>query len=111
MQFVMIEWVDAFGCTPDWRELSEADDWEPAPILCRSVGWLCHDGKECKVVVPHVADSPGDDPKQGCGEMTIPTVAIRAIRNVSISETPYESPQCHSAPSGALGDGREHCGP
>lgn len=47
----------------------------PTPMFCRSVGWLLHDGEDAKVVVPHVAIGPG----HGCGDMTIPTVAIRRL--------------------------------
>ena len=45
-------------------------------MLCRSVGWLVYDGDECKVVVPHLSDERAQAPRQGCGDMTIPTCAI-----------------------------------
>lgn len=86
MRLVLVEWVDSFGCSPDWQELDE--DRRPAPMLCRSVGWLFRDGLECKVIVPHIADVP-DASKQGCGEMTIPTECIR--RMVDLVEPPRAS--------------------
>ena len=74
LRLVLIEWVDAFGCSPDWADL---DDSRAEPLICRSVGWLLHDTPTCKVVVPHVTNT--DDPTitpQGCGDMTIPSCAV-----------------------------------
>ena len=79
MRLVLVEWVDSFGCSPGWQDLS--DDCEPKTMLCRSVGWLFRDGADCKVLVPHVADVPGSA-KQGCGDMAIPTQAIRSIHDL-----------------------------
>ncbi len=81
MRLVMIEWVDSFGCSSDWAELS--DDCHPKPIVCRSVGWLFRDEPACKVIVPHVAELDGA-PKQGCGDMTIATECVR--RMVDLTE-------------------------
>lgn len=72
MKLVLIEWVDSYGCSAAWASLA---DCKPSPMVCRSVGWLLHDGEESKVVVPHIADDAG----QGCGDMTIPTEAIRRL--------------------------------
>lgn len=83
MRLVMVEWVDSFGCSSSWQDLD--DDCQPKPMLCRSVGWLFRDGAECKIIVPHVADVP-DGPKQGCGDMTIPTISIRQIQDLLVSE-------------------------
>jgi hypothetical protein len=77
LRLVLIEWLDSYGCSSTWQDLSVDD---PKPIECRSVGWLLHDGAEAKVVVPHVAEGPG----QGCGDMTIPAAAIRRIVDLEI---------------------------
>jgi len=55
-------------------------------MVCRSVGWLIHDDKKVKVVVPHLnqANHPNAD-LQGCGDMTIPTSAIRKITDIKIA--------------------------
>ena len=81
MRLVLVEWVDSFGCSSDWQELAE--ECQPKPIVCKSVGWLFRDGPECKVIVPHVADPPDDAPKQGCGDMTIPTNCIVSMSDIS----------------------------
>jgi len=48
------------------------------------VGWLLHDGDDCKVVVPHITDQDHDNAvAQGCGDMTIPTISILAIREIA----------------------------
>ena len=76
MRLVLIEWEDAFGCSPSWSPLADST---PEIMICRSVGWLLRDGDDCKTIVPHLSgELPGVDP-QGCGDMTIPSTAIRRI--------------------------------
>ncbi len=70
---VLIEWMDSFGCSSNWQQIGECS---PSPLRCRSVGWLLYDGKDCKVIVPHMADPHESVAMQGCGDMTIPTRAI-----------------------------------
>ncbi len=82
MRLVLIEWVDSYGCSSNWEEL--ADDCRPEPAKCRSVGWLFRDGPRCKVIIPHIARIPGEPIRQGRGDMTIPTVCI--LRMVDLSE-------------------------
>lgn len=68
---VLIEWMDSHQST-GWT----AEDPDTEPLICRSVGWLVHDGARAKTVAAHmtVQDSP-----QRTGEMTIPTCAILKI--------------------------------
>ena len=80
MKLVLIEWVESFGCSSKWEELS--DDCKPEPILCRSVGWLFRDTEDCKVIVPHIANVSDGGLQQGCGEMTIPTKSILSILDI-----------------------------
>lgn len=80
MRLVLIEWVDSFGCSSSWEDLNE--DYQPKPIICRSVGWLFRDESDCKVIVPHVAPLPDGDLQQGCGDMTIPTQSIRHMIDI-----------------------------
>ncbi len=72
MRLVLVEWLDSFGCSSTWQTIG---DLAPKPLVCRSVGWLAYDGRDCKVLIPHLAESE----KQGCGDMTIPTKAVRRI--------------------------------
>ena len=81
MRLVYVEWVDSFGCSSTWQELAE--DCQPKPIVCRSVGWLFRDEPNCKVIVPHLAAIPENDTQQGCGDMTIPTVCVRNLSDLS----------------------------
>ncbi len=77
-QLVCIEWVDSFGCSSTWVEIQE--EYNPKPLICKSVGWLLHDGEECKIIVPHLTSNEHDHAiQQGCGDMTIPTSAILKI--------------------------------
>ena len=75
-QLVMIEWVDSYGCSANWQDLENP---HPTPMVCKSVGWLYHNGSDCKLIVPHVADGDQFIPRQGCGDMTIPASAVRRI--------------------------------
>ena len=82
MRLVLIEWVDSYGCGSQWQAL---EDCQAKPLICRSVGWLFHDADDCKVVVPHISDSNnGHVSAQGCGDMTIPTLSILHITELSI---------------------------
>lgn len=71
-KLVLIEWVDSYGCSSDWRSIEGCD---PKPTVCRSVGWLVHEDEKCKTIVPHICEQEG----QGCGDMTIPTEAIKSV--------------------------------
>lgn len=84
-RLVYIKWVDSFGCSSTWEEIQE--EYDPKPLICRSVGWLIHDGDDCKIIVPHLTSKEHDHAiQQGCGDMTIPTRAILKI--VSLITTP-----------------------
>jgi hypothetical protein len=72
---VLIKWVDSYGCGSAW---GCTEDLEPRPHYCYSVGWIVKETKDVVVVVPHF--SPKNDRieavESGCGDMTIPRVAI-----------------------------------
>jgi len=81
-KLVCIEWVDSYGCSPDWEAL---EDCTPVPMVCQSVGWLIHDDEKCKVIVPHLSQQNHPNARrQGCGDMTIPTSAVVKIVDVGI---------------------------
>jgi hypothetical protein len=82
-RLVFVEWVDTFGCSTRWEDISES--MTVKPLTCMSVGWLIYDGSDCKVVVPHMTDPDHQGTlSQGCGDMTIPTQAIVAIRPLKV---------------------------
>lgn len=81
MKLVLIEWRDSYGCSPDWQPL---DGVSPKPLICRSVGWLAHDDKDCKLVVPHLSSEHASAKQQGCGDMTIPTSAVISVSELHI---------------------------
>ena len=88
MRLVCVEWVDSFGCSADWQDLPDVAS-APAPVTCRSVGWLLHDADDCKTIVPHLSDAQHDHVKhQGCGDMTIPTCSIRRIVDLAEVDAP-----------------------
>jgi hypothetical protein len=71
---VYIEWDDSFTLShrAHWQDVVNQ---APEPITCRSVGWLTHDGKRHKIVMPHLTQ-PDEDSWQGCGHMVIPAAVI-----------------------------------
>lgn len=77
-RLVLIEWLDAYGCSTDWREIPSII--EDQPMLCRSVGWIVAKGKTSLTIVPHLSPSDhGRSEEQGCGDMTIPIRCIKRI--------------------------------
>lgn len=68
---VLIEWQDSHY-VPGWHTNEPVKE----PLLCRSVGWLMHDGEDAKTVASHLTDE--EDP-QRLGEITIPTRAVLRI--------------------------------
>jgi hypothetical protein len=76
-RLVYIEWEDSLVGTAGWGFTEGAN---ASVMVCRSVGWLIHDGKDCKLIVPHISESGHPDAKQqGCGDMTIPASSVRKI--------------------------------
>lgn len=76
-RLVLVEWVDSYICATDWANL---DDVRFSLTVCHSAGYLVAETKDAVVVVPHVARGEVLIPEgQGCGDMTIPKVAIKSI--------------------------------
>ncbi len=74
-KLVLIEWEDSHGVSSDWQYISQC---RPYVLVCKSVGWLIHDGKDCKVIVPHMTATERAK-EQGCGDMTIPAASVLKI--------------------------------
>lgn len=72
LKLVLIEWVDS-----QMTEGRTTDEPAADVLVCRSVGWLVHDGKKCKTIAPHISL---EDAPQRSGEMTIPACAITRFR-------------------------------
>lgn len=81
MRLVKIEWVDSFGVGTRWESLDNIIDENH---ICISVGYLALDGKNIKVIVPHI--SPANDiigaVETGCGDMSIPVCSIIKITDL-----------------------------
>lgn len=87
MKLVLIRWEDTYGCSAQWEKIEQP--LKPKILLCESVGWLAYDGEDCKVVIPHMTDRQHDvAAHQGCGDMTIPTRAVREIVPLFPRKTP-----------------------
>ena len=51
---VYIEWIDSFGVSPAWEDISEMKKNEP--LICISIGFKVYDGPEHVILVPHFVD-------------------------------------------------------
>lgn len=84
-RLVYIEWADSMTGTSGW---GETDGAKPSLATVRSVGWLVYDGKDCKLIVPHLSASNHPNAKQqGCGDMTIPTSAISKMITLRVQKS------------------------
>lgn len=81
MKLVYVEWVDSRGVSENWNTFA----WLKENDICvvRSVGWLLQDTKELIQIVPHI----GDDPEQGCGDMTIPRSQVKRMTALKLPKT------------------------
>ena len=81
MKLVKIEWMDSFGVGTSWESFDNIID---EGHICISVGYLAMDGKNIKVIIPHI--SPTNDiigaAETGCGDMAIPVCSIIKITDL-----------------------------
>lgn len=84
-QLVFVEWEDSYGCSSRWQDINP--DGEPKVLLCKSVGWMIRKTKRCIVVIPHMTANDVADTRQGCGDMTIPTAAIRRLVKLTVQQS------------------------
>ena len=76
MKLVLIEWLDSHSGARRWQPLREIVR-NAEPVICRSVGWLVHDSKRCKVIVPHISGEKNEGViPYGDGDLSIPAKAI-----------------------------------
>ncbi len=76
LPMVCVHWIDSFGgVSTDWTDI---DDCEQSITHCISVGYLRREDSDCVVLVPHIAL----EHRGGCGDVTIPIVAIQGIWNL-----------------------------
>ena len=75
LKLVLIEWLDSHQ-QARWT----SDEPAKEPLVCRSVGWLVHDGEKAKTLAAHLTV---EATPQRAGEMTIPTCAITKIRSLN----------------------------
>lgn len=81
-RLVYVEWEDSQVGTAGW---GFTEGVKPSLATVRSVGWLVYDGKDCKMIVPHLSkDDTGHIQQQGCGDITIPTSAVRKMVTVRV---------------------------
>lgn len=86
MRLVLVEWEDSHGGR-GWQSLDATP--EDRALVCRSVGWLVLDGKQAKVVAPHMNEQEPGVPLQGSGVITIPSRAV--LRIVTLTEAAEKS--------------------
>ena len=85
---VMVDWIDAKGCYEEWQDLEHMTRTSDK-MLCQSVGFLILKNKDVVIILPHVTaihhvtdTGRSETKRQGCGDMTIPAVAVKRIRKL-----------------------------
>jgi hypothetical protein len=78
-KLVIVKWIDSRGASARWQFLEDKNE---LPVECISVGWIVKENKNYKTIVPHL--SIESDLRQGCGDMVIPTRAIKSIPRIAI---------------------------
>lgn len=71
LRLVKLGWVDSRGCSENWATFEQLREHDLCVVW--SVGWVINETDEYIQICPHV----GTDPDQGCGDMTIPKIAIK----------------------------------
>lgn len=79
MRLCIVEWVDSRGVSDQWTLMEELNKRDAC--IVKSVGWII-EHTDWITIIPHL----GDDPYQGCGEMTIPRIAIKTIHGLNSDE-------------------------
>ena len=72
----LITWVDSYGCSTEWTPIDDIKN--DKPLTCKSVGYVVSESPIYITIVPHLTDYNDVSGEQGCGDMTIPKVAILA---------------------------------
>mgnify|MGYP001583986602 CR=1 FL=1 len=89
MRLVLIEWLDAFS-TDEWTKIKKLT-LEPKrdKSICKTVGWLVHDGTDFLTVVSSLGHN------DGAGAMTIPNGCVVRIQDLHVgrAEVAPESEQ------------------
>lgn len=87
MKLVIVEWLDSHA-SQGWITTAELEQ-AAGPLYCRTVGWLFRDGKDCKVVVPHIAKHIDGNMLQVRGDIIIPNRAIIKMTTVQTRKKEY----------------------
>jgi hypothetical protein len=78
---VIVKWVDSFGCGSAWEEIEAI---KVSQQYCYSIGLAVKQTDDVIVIVPHI--SPENEKngalRSGCGDMTIPMVAVVSINQL-----------------------------
>lgn len=84
-KLVFIKWVDSHSSNGAWRKIEDivADNH---PLHIDSIGWLIAETNVNVTIVPHMHSPEHDDilVTHGCGEITIPKVAILKRKNIRL---------------------------
>jgi len=78
-RLVMVEWHDSRRPIDVWSRVGDKPEF--AHTVCRSVGWLVHDGADVKAIAPNLGDM-GTDEEQMIGAIQIPARAIVSMRDL-----------------------------
>lgn len=90
MKLVKVTWLDSYGVTNDWEELSAVNPDGGVPVEVVSVGYI-KEGKDLICLIPNVSQKHDEAEEQCCGVMTIPRVAIKSIDTLVVGKITLHS--------------------
>jgi hypothetical protein len=82
---VLVEWEDSAQPLSTWQWLSQCDKF--GFVVCRSVGWLIHDGEHVKALAPNIGACGDDEDTQVSGLIRIPARCVRRVAVLAESPT------------------------
>ena len=80
-QLIKIDWEDSRQPVSEWLYLEDYE--KPSAVICQSIGWLIHDGKDVKAIAQNIGDA--DEKIQVSGVMQIPVCSIKKITEITSS--------------------------
>lgn len=82
-KIVYVEWVDSVQPQPSWRQFDDLSDFDLAPCICVSIGWVIRETDDALSLAISLSDE-GTDSMAVSGLATIPKTAITKIVTVNV---------------------------
>ena len=89
-RILKIVWVDSFGATGGWQDISE---YQPEELVITSVGIPIYEDEKMVALAPNYAKTTKYTSEQANGVMVIPRCSIRSITSCLFCQEPVSIPK------------------